>query len=82
LNFVRKGLEGAALVGSGKEPVFLKLDDWLEVEVSGGDLQLEDPDEVSGGGLGEVDDDRLRGDRSVDLLTDSFSEGGVGKTLF
>jgi hypothetical protein len=62
--------------------VFLKLDDWLEAEDGGGDLWLEDPDEVGGGGLGEVDDDRLRGNRGVGLLTNSFGEGGAGKTLF
>jgi hypothetical protein len=82
LNFVRKGLEGAALVGGGVGPVFLKLNDWLEAEGGGGDLRLEDPDEVGGGGLGEVDNDRLWGDRGVGLLTDAFSEGGAGETLF
>jgi hypothetical protein len=62
--------------------VFLKLDDWLESEGGGGDLWLEDPDEVGGSGFCEVDDDRLRGDRGVRLLTDSFGEGGAGETLF
>jgi hypothetical protein len=82
LDFVREGLEGAALVGGRVGPVFLKLDDRLESEGGGSDLQLEDPDEVGGGGFCEVDDNRLRGDGSVCLLTDSFGEGGAGEALF
>jgi hypothetical protein len=82
LNFVRKGLEGAALVGGRIGPVFLKLDNRLEAEGGGGDLRLEDPNEIGGGGLCEVDDDRLRGNGSVCLLTDLFGEGGAGETLF
>jgi hypothetical protein len=82
LDFVRKGLEGATLVGSRVGPVFFKLDDRLEAEGSGGDLRLEDPNEVGGGGLGEVDDDRLRGDGGIGLLTNSFGKGGAGETLF
>jgi hypothetical protein len=62
--------------------VFFKLNNRLELESGGGDLRLENPDEVSGGGLGEVNDDRLQGDGSVGLLTDSFGEGGAGETLF
>jgi hypothetical protein len=62
--------------------VFLKLDDRLEAEGGGGDLRLEDPDEVGGGCFCEVDDNRLRGDGSVGLLTNTFSEGGAGETLF
>jgi hypothetical protein len=60
--------------------VFLKLDDRLETEGGGGDLWLEDPNEVGGGCFREVDDNRLRGDRDVSLLTDSFGEGGAGET--
>jgi hypothetical protein len=82
LNFVCKGLEGAALVRGRVGPVFFKLDDRLEAKSGGSDLRLEDPDEVGGGGLGKVDDNRLRGDRSVGLFTDSFGEGGAGETLF
>jgi hypothetical protein len=82
LDSVYKGLEGAALVGGGVGPVFLKLDDWFEAEGSGGDLRLEDPDEVSGSGFGEVDDNWLRGNGSVCLLTDSFGKRRAGKTLF
>jgi hypothetical protein len=62
--------------------VFLKLDDGLEAEGGGGDLWLEDPNEIGGGGLGEVDDNWLRGDGSVCLLTDSFGERGAGEMLF
>jgi hypothetical protein len=46
LNFVCEELEGAALVGSGGESVFFKLNDWLEVESNGSDLWLEDPNKV------------------------------------
>jgi hypothetical protein len=82
LDFVCEGLEGAALVRGRVGPVFFKLNDRLESEGGSGDLRLEDPDEVSGGGLGEVNDDRLRGNGSVRLLTDLFGEGGAGETLF
>jgi hypothetical protein len=82
LDFVRKGLEGAALVRGGIGPVFLKLNDWLEAEGGGSDLQLEDPDEVGSGGFREVDNYRLRGNRGVGLLTDAFGKGGAGETLF
>jgi hypothetical protein len=82
LDFVRKGLESAALVGGCVGPVLFKLNDRLETEGGGGDLRLEDSNEVGGGGLGEVDNDRLRGDGGVGLLTDSFSERGAGETLF
>jgi hypothetical protein len=82
LDFVREGLEGAALVGGRVRPVFLKLDDRLESKGGGGDLRLEDPDEVGSGGLGEVDDDWLWGNGSVRLFTDSFGERGAGETLF
>jgi hypothetical protein len=57
LDFVRKELEGAALVRGGRGPMFLELNDWLEAEGGGGDLWLEDPNEAGGGGLGEVDND-------------------------
>jgi hypothetical protein len=53
------GLEGATLVGDGVGPVLLKLNDRLEAECSGCNLWLEDPNEVGGGGFGEVDDNRL-----------------------
>jgi hypothetical protein len=82
LDFVREGLEGAALVRSSVGPVFLEFDDRLEAEGSCGNLWFEDPNEVGGGGLGEVNDDRLRGNRGVGLLTDAFGERGAGKTLF
>jgi hypothetical protein len=82
LNFVHKGLEGAALVRDRIGPVFFKLNNGLEAEGGGGDLRLEDPNEVGSGGLGEVNDDRLRGDGSVRLFTDLFGEGGAGETLF
>jgi hypothetical protein len=62
--------------------VFLKLNDWLEAEGGSGDLRLENPDEVGGSGFGEVDDDRLQGDRGIGLLTDTFGEGGADETLF
>jgi hypothetical protein len=62
--------------------MLLKLNDGLEAEGGGGDLQLEDPDEIGGGGFCEVDDNRLRGNGSVRLLTDSFGKGGAGETLF
>jgi hypothetical protein len=62
--------------------VFLKLNDGLEAEGSGGDLRLKDPNEVGGGCFCEADNNRLQGDRSVHLLTDSFSERGAGKMLF
>jgi hypothetical protein len=62
--------------------VFLELNDWLEAEGGGGDLRLEDPNEIGGGGFCEVDDYRLRGDRGVCLLTDAFGKGGAGKMLF
>jgi hypothetical protein len=71
-----------ALVGSCVGPVLFKLDNWLEAKGGGGDLWLEDSNEISGGGLGEVDDDRLRSNGSVSLLTDSFGEGGTGEALF
>jgi hypothetical protein len=82
LDFVRKGLEGAALVRGGGGPVFLKLDNGREAEGGSSDLQLEDSNEVSGGGFCEVDNNRLRGNEGIRLLTDSFSEGGTGETLF
>jgi hypothetical protein len=82
LDFVREGLEGAALVRGRVGPVFFKLDDRLEAEGGGGDLRLEDPNKVGGGGLREVDNDRLRGDGGVSLLTDAFGEGRAGETLF
>jgi hypothetical protein len=82
LDFVREGLEGAALVGSRVGPVLFKLDDRLEAEGGGGDLRLEDPNEVSGGGLREVNNDRLRGDGGVGLFTDAFGEEGAGEALF
>jgi hypothetical protein len=59
LDFVRKGLKSAALVRSGVGPVFLKLDNRLEAEGGSGDLRLEDPDEVGGGGFCEVDNNWL-----------------------
>lgn len=59
LNFVRKGLEGATLVGGRVFLVIRKLDDGLEAGDSGGDLRFEDADEVGGVDSGEVDDDRL-----------------------
>jgi hypothetical protein len=82
LDFVHKELKGTALVGSGRGPVFLKLDDWLKADHSGGDLWLKDPDKIGGSGFCEVNDDWLWGDGSVSLFTNSFSEGGAGKTLF
>jgi hypothetical protein len=82
LNFVHKGLEDTALVGGSVRPVFLKLDDRLEAEGGGGDLQFEDPNEVGGSGFREVDDDRLRGNGSVGLLTNVFGKGEAGETLF
>jgi hypothetical protein len=82
LDFVRKGLKGTVLVGSRVGPVLFKLDNRFEAEGSGSDLWLEDPNEVGGGGFGEVDDDRLWGDGSVCLLTDSFGKGGAGEMLF
>jgi hypothetical protein len=82
LDFVREGLEGTALVGSRVGPVLFKLDDRLEAEGGGSDLRLEDPNEVGGGGFREVDDNRLRGDGSVYLLTDLFGKGGAGEALF
>jgi hypothetical protein len=57
-------------------------DDRLEVEGSGSDLRLEDYNKISSGCLGEVNDDRLRGNRGVRLLIDLFSKGGAGETLF
>jgi hypothetical protein len=62
--------------------VLLKLDDRPEAKGSGGDLRLEDPDEISGGGFREVNDNRLRSDGGVRLLTDLFGERRVGETLF
>jgi hypothetical protein len=62
--------------------VFFKLDDRLETEGGGGDLQLEDPNEVGGGSLCEVDNNWLRSNGSVRLLTDSFGERGAGETFF
>jgi hypothetical protein len=44
LDFIREGFEGAALVGGGIRPVLLKLNNGLEAEGGGGDLQLENPD--------------------------------------
>jgi hypothetical protein len=82
LDFVCKGLKGTALVRGGGRPVFLKLDDGLEAEGSGGDLWLEDPNEISGGGFYKVNDDRLRSDESVYLFTDVFGKGWAGETLF
>jgi hypothetical protein len=71
-----------ALVGSGRRPVFLKLDNGLEAKGSGGDLRPEDTNEVSSGGFCEVDDDWLWSNRSISLLTDLFSERGANKALF
>jgi hypothetical protein len=82
LNLVCKGLEGAALVRGRVGPVFLELDDRLEAKGGGGDLRLEDPDEVGGGCFREVNDNRLRGDRGVSLLTDSFGKGGASEAFF
>jgi hypothetical protein len=82
LDFVCEGLEDTALVGGRVGPVFLKLDDGLEVEGGGGDLRLEDPDEVGSGGFREVDNYRLWGNWGISLLTDTFGEGGAGETLF
>lgn len=62
LDFVREGLEGAALVGGRVFPVVCKLNDGLETGDGGGDLRLEDPDQVLGVDPVEVDDDRLWGD--------------------
>jgi hypothetical protein len=62
--------------------VFFKLNDRLKVEGGGGDLRLEDPDEIGGGGLGEVNNDRLRSNGSVGLLTDAFGKEGAGEVLF
>jgi hypothetical protein len=62
--------------------VCLKFDDRLEAEGGSGDLRLEDPDKVGGGCFREVDDDRLRGNGSIGLLTDSFGKRGAGETLF
>jgi hypothetical protein len=59
LDFVCEGLEGAALVRGGVEPVLLKLDDGLKAKGSGSDLWLKDPNEVGGGGFCEVDDNQL-----------------------
>jgi hypothetical protein len=36
--------------------VLFKLNNWLEAKGSGGDLRLEDPNEVGGGGFREVND--------------------------
>jgi hypothetical protein len=57
LDFVCKGFESVALVRGGVGPVFFKLNDGLEAEGGGSDLQLEDPNEVGGGGFSEVDND-------------------------
>jgi hypothetical protein len=62
--------------------VLFKLDDWLEAEGGSGDLWFEDPNEVGGGGLGEVNDNRLWGNGGISLLTDAFGEGGSSKMLF
>jgi hypothetical protein len=78
LDFVRKGFEGAALIGGGGEPVFLKFDDWLKAEGGGSDLQLEDSDKVSGGRLCKVDNNWLQNNGSVGLLTNLFSERRIG----
>jgi hypothetical protein len=59
LNFVCEGLKGATLVRGGRGPVFLKLDDGLEAEGCGSDLQFEDPNKVGGGCFYEVNDDWL-----------------------
>jgi hypothetical protein len=82
LDFVRKKLKDAALVGGGGGPVFLKLNDWLEVKGSSGDLWLEDPYEVSSSGLSEVNDNWLWSDGGVDLLTNAFGKEGAGEMLF
>jgi hypothetical protein len=82
LDFIRKELDSAVLVGGGVGPVLLKLDDGLEAEGGGSDLRLEDPNEVGGGGFCKVDDDRLRGNWGVGLFTNMFGERGASKTLF
>jgi hypothetical protein len=82
LDFVCKGLKCAALVRGSSDPVFFKLNDRLESESGSSDLQLENPDKIGGGGLGEVDDNQLWGNRSICLLTDSFGKRGAGKMLF
>jgi hypothetical protein len=82
LDFVREGLEGAVLVEGGIGPVFLELNNRLEAEDGGGDFWLEDPDEIGGGCFCEIDDNRLRGNWGVGLLTNAFGKGGMGKTLF
>jgi hypothetical protein len=82
LDFICKGLESAVLVGSGSGPVFFKLNDWLETEGSGSDLQLDDPNKIGGGGFCEVNDNQLWSDRGVGLLTNSFSKKEASETLF
>jgi hypothetical protein len=82
LDFVHKGLEGAALVRGDVGPVFFKLNDRLEMEGGGSDLWLEDPNKVGGGGFREVNNYRLRGNWGVGLLTNLFGKGGAGKMLF
>jgi hypothetical protein len=62
--------------------MFLKLNDGLKAESSGGDLWLEDLNKIGSGGFREVDDDWLQSDRSVCLLTDLFGKRGAGETLF
>lgn len=82
MDFVRKGLEGAALVGSRVFPVVRKLNDGLEAGDGGGDLQLEDSDEVGSVDSGEVNDDRLRSHGRVGGLGDTVSELGAREMLF
>lgn len=82
LSFVRKGLEGVALVRGHVFPVIYKLKDRLEAGDSGGNLRLEDADEVGGVDSGKVDDNWLRGDGRVDRLGDMISELEAGETLF
>jgi hypothetical protein len=62
--------------------VFFKHNDRLEAKGGGGDLRLEDPNEIGGGGFCEVNDNWLRDDGSICLLTDSFGKRGAGETLF
>jgi hypothetical protein len=82
LDFVCEELEGTALVRGNEGPVFFKLNDGLEAEGGGGDLWLEDPNEVGGSCFGEVNDNQLQDYGSIDLLTDSFGKREAGETLF
>jgi hypothetical protein len=61
LDFVRKELKSTALVGGSGGPMLFKLNDWLEIESNGGDLWLEDPNEIGSDGFYKVDDNRLWG---------------------